>query len=96
MTSTPAARAERVSASSGTPGDMTMRSAPVKLAGSWPPSSRVAQPPSAAMRSPSRSAGAASVTVTRAPRPAANRATAMPVWASPTTRTFLPCRFNAA
>src|SRR5688572_15309618 len=93
MTSTPAARAARVSSSSGTPGDMTIRSAPVKLSSTWPPSSSLAQPASVAIGRASFSAGALSVTVTWAPREARNFAADTPERASPTTTTFLPSRF---
>ncbi len=97
MTSTPAARAAVISGKVGTPGDITTRSAEVNDARSWPPSCQATGTPSSwAIRSASLSAGLPSVTITWAPRRAQNRATAMPVWARPTTMTFLPARSTGA
>ena len=94
ITSTPAWRAATISGSVGTPGDITTRSADVKLASTWPPScSSTATPFS--WSTGSFSAGLPSVTITRAPRRAQNLATATPVCASPTTTTFLPASFIA-
>lgn len=93
MTSTPAARAAVISGRVGTPGDITTRSAAVKVARSWPPSCQVTGTSASwAMRSPSWAAGLPSVTTTRAPWRWQKRATAMPVWASPTTTICLPRR----
>src|SRR5215475_15588619 len=97
MTSTPAARAAVISGRVGTPGDITTRSAVVKVCASWPPScQRTGTPASWAIGPASWAAGLPSVTTTRAPRRAQNRATAMPVWARPTTTTVLPRRSGDA
>src|SRR5215813_524316 len=91
MTSTPAARAAVISGRVGTPGDITTRSAAVNVGASWPPSCQVTgTPASCAIGPASLSADLPSVTMTRAPRRAQNRATATPVWARPTTTTVLP------
>src|SRR5262245_55871297 len=65
---TPAARAAASSGISGTPGDRTISSAPVKVSRLWPPSSRVTSAGSALSVGPSASAPRLAVTHTRAAR----------------------------
>ena len=91
------ARARRPAPASSAARRDSARSNPAaaKVSARWPPSSRVT--PAArnfAAVSAISVSGRASVAVTRAPRSAQNSAVAMPVRASPTTSTCLPCEFD--
>jgi hypothetical protein len=96
-TGMPARRAAPISGrESGTPGETTTRSQPVKSLSVWPPRAKETWAfPSAWTTGASSVAVRRSVTVTRAPSRAQRRAAAAPLRARPTTRTFFPVRSMA-
>ena len=94
MIATPARARRRSAGISGTPGDSTIRSAPVKIGSGWPPSASSTPAGSAASAAPRSPAPRLSVTVTRAPRAAHSRAAATPERPSPTTSTRLALQID--
>src|ERR1044071_9254399 len=89
IVSTPFARAASNAACSvGTPGLVTIRSAPASVSARCPPSSN--SMPCALKRSAASNVSRVSVSITRAPRRSASSAAAMPLRAAPTTTTRRP------